>query len=142
MTPHDRVCIGDLGTALRYRCWERRARAMVKQHGLLLCATAGAILGAGLCTWTPEASAQVCDDRYPMACQGFGGSAPRAPQPIAPQITAPYGAQPQITPPYGAQAAQPITPVGPRALPRPTDPTILNSHAGLYGAVGGEPFRI
>jgi lipoprotein-anchoring transpeptidase ErfK/SrfK len=142
MTPHDCVCIDDLGTALRDRRWERRARAMLKQHGILLCAIAGAILGAGLCTWTPEASAQVCDDRYPMACQGFSRPAPQAPQPIAPQVIAPYGAQPQITAPYGAQAAQPIAPVAPRVLPRPSDPTVLGSHAGLYGAVAGEPFRV
>src|SRR5436305_4742045 len=103
---------------------------MPKQQGVVVCAIAGALIGAGLCAWMPRASAQSCDDRYPSSCRGFGY--PQAPQPIAPQIIAPYG----------AQEPEPITPAMPRALARPADSAIMGSSAGLYAGIGGEPFPI
>jgi lipoprotein-anchoring transpeptidase ErfK/SrfK len=103
---------------------------MPKPQGIVVCAIAGSLIGASLCAWMPNASAQPCDDRYPSSCRGFGYPPP--PQPIAPQIIAPYG----------AQEPEPFAPATPRALPRPADPAILGSYAGLYAGVGGEPFPI
>jgi lipoprotein-anchoring transpeptidase ErfK/SrfK len=103
---------------------------MPKQQRIVVGAITGSIMSASLCAWMPNASAQPCDDRYPSSCRLFGNPPP--PQPIAPQIIAPYG----------AQEPEPITPATPRALPRPADPAILGSYIGLYAGVGGEPFPI
>jgi len=102
---------------------------MLKKQRIVRRAITGAIMGATLCAWMPSASAQPCDDRYPLSCRGFGNPPPpQAPQPISPQIIAPYGSQePESTP---------------RALTRPADPAILSSYARLYAGVGGEPFPI
>jgi lipoprotein-anchoring transpeptidase ErfK/SrfK len=103
---------------------------MPKQQRIVACAIAGSIMGAGLCAWMPNASAQFCDDRYPSGCRLFGNPPP--PQPISPQIIVPYG----------APEPEPITPATPRAFARPADPAILGSYAGLYADVGGEPFPV
>ena len=61
---------------------------MLKQDILALCAVTGMFMGG----WTPNASAQVCDDRYPIACRGVGGPPSQAPQygtPSAPQVIVP-----------------------------------------------------
>jgi lipoprotein-anchoring transpeptidase ErfK/SrfK len=103
---------------------------MPKLQRIVVWAIAGSLMAASLCAGMPNASAQSCDDRYPSSCRGFGN--PQAPQPVAPQIIAPYG----------AQEPEPFMPATPRALARPADPAILGSYAGLYAGVGGEPFPI
>jgi lipoprotein-anchoring transpeptidase ErfK/SrfK len=98
---------------------------MLRQRILALCAITGVIVGA----WTPDASAQRCDDRYPIACQGFSGP---------PAQTPPYGAPPApqaIVPQAGPEPE-------PGALARPVDPAVWSRYAGLYARLGGETFPI
>jgi lipoprotein-anchoring transpeptidase ErfK/SrfK len=109
------------------------AQMMLKQRIMGLCAITAALVGA----WTPNASAQLCDDRYPMNCRGFGGPPSQATQPVplAPQMIAPQAL------PEPALAA-PAVPGRTGAFARPVDPAVLSRYAGLYAALGGEPFPI
>ena len=120
---------------------------MLKRRSIVLWAVAGSIMGAGVCTWVSQASAQYCDDRYPMRCQGFSGPPPRqGPQPIgpygAPQIVVPYGT-PQVTTPYGAP--QVVAPYGapqvttPYGAPQGPTPYGAPQVVAPYGVQGPEP---
>jgi lipoprotein-anchoring transpeptidase ErfK/SrfK len=105
----------------------------MKQGILALCAITGALMGG----WTPSASAQVCDDRYPISCQGFGGPPSRAPQygaPSAPQVIVP-----QVLP-----QPEPFAPPAPGrpGAQRPVDPAVFGRYASLYANLGGEPFPV
>src|SRR5690242_19832667 len=140
-----------------------RGRAMLKPR-ILLTALAGSILAAGLSASIREAAAQFCDDRYPQGCQGFSSPPARAPQAMTPYgaqpqmtapyygaqpqvtapyygaqppVTAPYGAQPQVIAPYGVEGPEPIAPVAPQNLARPTDPATLDRFASHYAGVAG-----
>ena len=100
---------------------------MLKQHRILLPAIAGAIMAAGLCP--PGASAQGCDDRYPMGCQGYSGAPTRAPQAIAPQYGAPQYPAPYGTPQYGTPQY-----AAPNGAPQYTDPYGRPRYATPSGA--------
>ena len=103
---------------------------MVKQR-IALSAITGVILAA----WTSHATAQLCDDRFPMSC-GFSAPpsqtrpAPFGPGPIAPRIEA----QPE--------PLVPAAPGRPGAFGRSIDPAVLGQYASLYARLGGEPFPV
>ena len=103
---------------------------MVKQRIAL-----GAITGVILAAWTSHATAQLCDDRFPMSC-GFSAPpsqtrpAPFGPGPIAPRIEA----QPE--------PLVPAAPGRPGAFGRSIDPAVLGQYASLYARLGGEPFPV
>ena len=104
------------------------------QRILVLCAVTGAIIGA----WTLNASAQLCDDRYPMTCSGFGGPRLQAPQsavPLAPRVILPQAA-PEPEP------IAPAVPGRPGALAQPVDPAVWSRYGGLYAGLGSEAFPI
>jgi lipoprotein-anchoring transpeptidase ErfK/SrfK len=112
---------------------------MLKHRIVALRAVAGAIFAifAILGAWTPDASAQICDDRYPMGCAGFGRPPLQAPQsgvPLAPQVIVPQSV-PEPEP------FAPAAPGRPGAL-GPVDTAVLGRYAGLYASLGGEPFPV
>jgi lipoprotein-anchoring transpeptidase ErfK/SrfK len=97
----------------------------------------GAIIGAIMTMWTPDASAQPCDDRYPIACPGFSGAPSQVPQPVAP-----FG--PRAIAPPGAWEPEPLAP--PRRpgadTVQPFDPAVSSRYSGTYARLSGEPFPI
>jgi lipoprotein-anchoring transpeptidase ErfK/SrfK len=106
------------------------------QRVLVLCAVIGMIIGAS----TTDASAQICDDRYPMSCRGFNApsqapAVPREPQMILPQMILPQR-------PPEPEPIAPAEPARPGVLARPADPAVLSRYASLYAGVSGEPFPI
>ena len=105
---------------------------MLKRRIPALCAVIGAIMNV----WTPNASAQPCDDRYPIACPGFSGA------PLQAQPTAPFA--PRVIAPPGAWEAEPLAP--PRRpgadFVQPPDPAVSSRYGGTYARLSGEPFPI
>jgi lipoprotein-anchoring transpeptidase ErfK/SrfK len=107
---------------------------MLKHRILALCSFTGAMIGP----WTQDASAQGCDDRYPMTCPGFIGPPLQAVQPAMPLA-------PRVIVPRAVPEPEPIghaVPDRPGALARPVDPAVLSRYASLYARLGGEAFPI
>ena len=107
-------------------------RKMPKQPTMLLCATAGAVTAAILCGWTPDVSAQDCNDRYP--CQALG----RPPL----QGTQPLPVTPQVFAPYGAQEPEPMMPPGPARLPPGGRSGAARPVRQPLCGLGSEPFPV